>query len=101
MVRWCITCMLWSWRQGDDKVEVGYAVSSRPAWDTYLRPCLKKKKEQGKKEEKEEEGSGRRKKRGLGGEEKEKEEVPVTFQHPSVMSRFTGDHQWPVPRQSG
>lgn len=50
--------MLWSWRQGDDKVEVGYAVSSRPAWDTYLRPCLKKKKEQGKKEEKEEEGSG-------------------------------------------
>lgn len=69
MVRWCITCMLWSWRQGDDKVEVGYAVSSRPAWDTYLRPCLKKKKEQGKKEEKEEEGSGRRKKRRLGGGE--------------------------------
>jgi hypothetical protein len=26
----------------DDKVEVGYVVSSRPAWDTYIRPCLKK-----------------------------------------------------------
>ena len=52
----------------DDKVEVGYVVSSRPAWDTYIRPCLKKKG-QGKEEEKEEEGSGRRKERGRKGKE--------------------------------